>query len=202
MSKFLVSNFSKKLLIAHNFSTTVSGKGGKGQSNPIVPISFKLSRSKKSKSKGKEISKRKAKDVLSSQLPNGNDPPKIISKRSRKKPRTFANTDEHGLPLLNSKDCFRRVEFASKMLSKLEKDPTILDKIVFSDEGNFMLSPLKQSSAIKHTKSSQYDLLQRYGESRRLPQIVWLGMTTKYIIGPYFFNSYVTGGSSIVTFHV
>jgi hypothetical protein len=83
------------------------------------------------------------------------------------------------------------------MLAILEANPEILDKIIFTDEGNFMTNPSKNEQKdiedAKNMKSFHSDALKRYGESKRLPQIVWCGMTTKYIIGPYFFNSYVTG---------
>jgi len=91
-----------------------------------------------------------------------------------------------GLPILSERDCERRIIFAQQFLDLLDRDPTILDSIVFSDEGNFW--PITINGAPKKKNK-------RFNESEPVPTIVWCGMSSKEIIGPYFFNSYVTESS-------
>ena len=97
--------------------------------------------------------------------------------------------DQYGLPLLNHKDCSRRLQFSLTMMDLIEKDKKFLPSILFSDEGNFRV--FKDPS--RRNKDNK-----RFQESQNLPVIVWCGMTSKDIVGPYFFNSYVTGTVSLL----
>ncbi|CAG7821474.1 unnamed protein product [Allacma fusca] len=101
--------------------------------------------------------------------------------------RRIFKIDQYGLPVLNDKDCSRRLEFASKILRKLDQDKKLLQSVIFSDEGNFRVFKLPGSQAQKQQG--------RRNESSSLPVIVWCGMTSKDIIGPYFFNSFVNENS-------
>lgn len=111
-----------------------------------------------------------------------------------------------GLPSLSEGDCKRRVEFASKMLELLNKEPEIIHSIIFSDEGNFWPFSSKNRfsnlvSGPNSKKKNTHHNKKFYHESRPLPCIVWAGMTTKEIIGPYFFNSHVTGKFCILLYY-
>lgn len=88
------------------------------------------------------------------------------------------------LEALTKEDCDRRLFFAYKLLLMIDNEPDILDNILWTDECNFNLPKLP--SLISKPPVS---------ESESLPQIAWCGITTKGTIGPYFFNSHVTGAS-------
>jgi hypothetical protein len=96
--------------------------------------------------------------------------------------------DEYGLPALNEKDCARRLEFANKILRRIDADKKFLQSVIFSDEGNFRVFKAPGASSKKLVGI-------RRNESQTLPVIVWCGLTSKDVIGPYFFNSYVTESS-------
>jgi hypothetical protein len=103
-----------------------------------------------------------------------------------------------GLPSLKSKDRERRVLFAKSLLAILDKKPEILDSIIFSDEGNFwperpqvLLGGGTERGGGLNKK--RYFKKKMYAESSPLPTICWCGMTSKEVVGPYFFNSHVTG---------
>jgi len=103
-----------------------------------------------------------------------------------------------GLPYLTTKDCERRVIFAETMLNRIEKNPEILDSILFTDEGNFW--PDKPNIPIggnedRTLNKKRYFKKKVYEESRPLPTICWCGISSKEVVGPYFFNSHVTGWS-------
>lgn len=185
MSKFIIfpSSIRKQLLFPNRHfrsstreSSTTSNKGdGKklyendSQLPDSVPISLKPKPSKKSQS---------SKSILDKMIPGD----KAQTLPRGPKPRKFPNTDDAGLPLLTPKDCNARVLFSSKMLNLLEAHPELVDRIIFSDEGNFNLTPLPRSAREEDAgmiKSFHSDAISRYGESKRVPQIVWCGMTTK-----------------------
>jgi len=205
MSKFLGINALDKLtmIISRNYSSVRSGRGkGKSQGPtipqdpdistvfPPLPLHLKTSTAKQLHE------------------PSSSSSLTTSEKSSFKGKRNFAfpNMDHQGLPLLNAKDCFRRVEFASKMLQILKKEPEILDSILFTDEGNFHLSKSSRKPLDKEGQSKDSPLKgikpkgRKVAESQSLPQIVWCGMTSKHVIGPYFFNSYVTGEIFLLIF--
>jgi hypothetical protein len=207
MSKFTVSKLELRkrfLLLQTKFpisssTTTQSGKSKskstKKSGGPMgaVPTAVKASKSK--------ISKPSLFPVLSKSPPTTEKAAeKIIRKPELKKNKNkhnFANVDDQGLPCLNSKDCFRRVEFASKVLEIINCQPAVLDSIVFSDEGNFRLTQASKNRKIKppgeRREKPSHSTRRLTAESKPLPQIIWLGMSSKHIVGPYFFNSHVTG---------
>jgi hypothetical protein len=203
MSKFTVSKLELRkrfLLLQTKFpisssTTTQSGKSKskstKKSGGPMgaVPTAVKASKSKPS-----------LLPLLSFPTPTEKAAEKIIRKPELKKNKNkhnFANVDDQGLPCLNSKDCFRRVEFASKLLEIINCQPALLDSIVFSDEGNFRLTQASKNRKIKppgeRREKPSHSSRRLTAESKPLPQIIWLGMSSKHIVGPYFFNSHVTG---------
>jgi hypothetical protein len=93
---------------------------------------------------------------------------------------------------MNEDDFDRRQEFCEIWLTQLEKNPPIVDKIIWSDESDFKLSGSvnrhnctywarenpHQQAAVKHSNAGV---------------MVWCGMTSSGLIGPYFFETSVTG---------
>jgi len=193
MSKLFVQRIISPYSVHNLFSTSASGGGGKGKGSskrPVLPIGSVPLERKSSKSRNKKENK----NLRSSEI---DAKANLLVPKSNKNVRKFSNTDDNGLPLLSQKDCFRRVEFASRMLELFRLEPTILHSIIFSDEGNFRIHDKDKRHAKERKKGGSKKKLelmdQKIYESATLPQIVWCGMTTKLIIGPYFFNSHVTG---------
>lgn len=98
----------------------------------------------------------------------------------------FNGVGKDKLEPLNYMDCSRRENFAFKFLVQLQNEPDLLDRIIWTDEGIFNFPHVVD-------KSSE---MSQIAESAMLPQIVWCAVTTRGTIGPYFFNSHVTGLST------
>ena len=98
-------------------------------------------------------------------------------------------------PQLSDQDKQARVHFAHSCLSKLTEDAGYLKRIIYSDECSFSLSGdvNKQNCRIWGTERPQ--------EVYEVPQgahsiMVWCAISSRGIIGPYFFeNVSVTGES-------
>ena len=112
-----------------------------------------------------------------------------------------------GLPNLKPKECERRVVFAKSILPLLDQNPDLLNSILFSDEGNFwpekpevVVGGTAQNGGSRNKK--RYFKNKIYAESQPLPTICWCGMTSKEVIGPYFFNSHVTGWMCLFSFGI
>jgi len=73
------------------------------------------------------------------------------------------------------------------MLEIYQVDKDILNRTLFSDEGNFRILKLEKG------KKNRNKNKRKISESTPLPEIVWCAMTPKEVIGPYYFNSHVTG---------
>lgn len=142
-------------------------------------VGLKVSRKSRSKPDKDETNpeKRKNKKDKKSETPRQSTSTSTSKSRSSSRKRA-----KDRLEALSSQDRDRRVIFAYKLLLLVEDDPDILDNILWTDECNFNLPKL--TTLINKPPVA---------ESEMLPQIAWCGMSTKGTVGPFFFNSHVTG---------
>ena len=83
-----------------------------------------------------------------------------------------------------------RLEFVNTFLSHVADDENFLNRVLFSDESNFDTNPRinKQNDRIwRSEKPAACGVKEQYPKK----VCVWLGITTSFIIGPYFFDGTV-----------
>ncbi len=84
-------------------------------------------------------------------------------------------------------DCARRLEFAHWMLGWLERTPSLLDLIWFSDESHFHLDGHVNSQNCRYWGTDKpTDVLERPLHSAKVT--VWCALSSQGIIGPFFFE--------------
>lgn len=95
---------------------------------------------------------------------------------------------------LSDDDCDRRAQFATDGLERFEQDEHILDKIIWSDEADFKLNGTVNRHNCTYWASENP---QKQIPVKHSPQglMVWCGMTSTGLIGPYYFDGPVTGDS-------
>lgn len=95
---------------------------------------------------------------------------------------------------LNEDDPDRRIEFCEKLLTMSEEDYSIFDKIIWTDEAIFKINGhVNRHNSIYWASENPRIDIERYFN---VPGIcVWMGISSKGIIGPFFFSSTVTGKS-------
>lgn len=88
----------------------------------------------------------------------------------------------------------RRLQYCELMLNEFNEDPTIFHNIIFSDEAQFKLNGL-----VNRHNSVYYDTINPHiTVETQLNQpgvLVWAGLSSSGLIGPYFFEGNVTGQS-------
>lgn len=96
--------------------------------------------------------------------------------------------------LLNEDDFDRRVEYCETFLTLLQSDPDLIHRVIWSDEAIFKLDGNinRHNSTYWATQNPNIKWEQSM-ESAGLT--VWAGIWSQGVIGPYFFNSTVTGQS-------
>lgn len=97
---------------------------------------------------------------------------------------------------LNDDDPDRRMEFCKTLLTMIEEDDTILDKIIWAEKAIFKLNGHvnRHNSVYWATENPQIDIERAFN----VPGIcVWIGLSSHGIIGPFFFTSTVTGESYV-----
>ena len=95
---------------------------------------------------------------------------------------------------LNDDDPDRRIEFCETMLIMIEKNNSILDKIIWTDEAIFKLNGHvnRHNSLYLTSENPQIDIERDFSVAG---VYVWIGLSSYAIIGPFFFNSTVAGES-------
>lgn len=93
---------------------------------------------------------------------------------------------------LSDEDFTRRKEFCLTMLALFNENPSMVDKIVWSDESKFMLNgTVNRHNCCYYAYSNQHQLLPVINSKDGV--MVWCGLTSKGLMGPYFFDTSVTG---------
>lgn len=93
---------------------------------------------------------------------------------------------------LSDDDYDRRMEFCELWLNKFNEDDHVVDRILWSDESEFKLN----GTVNRHncTYWSRRNLhVQVPVKNSRQGVMVWCGMSSRGLIGPYFFHNSVTG---------
>ena len=95
---------------------------------------------------------------------------------------------------LSDDDLDRRQEFCESMIDRIQAEPGILDKIIWSDESEFKLNgTINRHNCRYWASTNPHELLPRSQYADGV--MVWCGITPSGIIGPYFFEGNVTGTS-------
>ena len=93
---------------------------------------------------------------------------------------------------LSDDDFDRRQEFCESMIDRIKAEPGILDKIIWSDESEFKLNgTINRHNCRYWASTNPHELLRRSQYAEGI--MVWCGITSSGIIGPYFFEENVTG---------
>ncbi len=95
---------------------------------------------------------------------------------------------------LSDDDFDRRLEFAQEMLVSFDENSTLLDKIIYSDESEFKLNGQvnRHNSCYWSSRNPHATAPVRHTSQGVM---VWCGITSTRIFGPYFFDENVTGES-------
>lgn len=98
------------------------------------------------------------------------------------------------LHALNEDDPDRRCEFADVFLNLLSEDSSLLNRIIWTDEAIFKLSGhVNRHNCVYYAVENPHVIIT---EEMNSPGIaVWAGIWVGGIIGPFFFDGNVTGGS-------
>ena len=95
---------------------------------------------------------------------------------------------------LSDDDFDRRQEFCESMIDRINAEPGILDKIIWSDESEFKLNgTINRHNCRYWASTNSHELIPRSQYADGV--MVWCGITSSGIIGPYFFEGNVTGTS-------
>ena len=95
---------------------------------------------------------------------------------------------------LSDDDFDRREEFCSTFLVKFEREPALLNKIISSDESEFKLNGvINRHNCCYWASTNQHEKLPVPDLHKRV--MVWCGLTSGGLIGPYFFDQNVNARS-------
>ena len=95
---------------------------------------------------------------------------------------------------LNEDDFDRRSEFCEIWLDKFENDSDLLDRIFWSDEAKFsMNSTVNQHNCTYWARENQHLNFEVPNNQQGI--MVWCGISSNGLIGPYIFNDTVSGSS-------
>jgi hypothetical protein len=99
---------------------------------------------------------------------------------------------------LSDDDFDRRAEFCTTFLAKLDQEPDLLDKVIWSDESEFKLNGVINRHNCCYWASSNPHIqipIKQFASGI----MVWCGITSAGIIGPYFFNETVVADNYLAT---
>jgi len=92
---------------------------------------------------------------------------------------------------LSEDDFVKRQEFCETMLALFDENPRLVDIILWSDESKFMLNgTVNRHNCFYYSYSNQHQLLPIINSKDGV--MVWCGLTSKGILGPYFFDETAT----------
>lgn len=95
---------------------------------------------------------------------------------------------------LSEDDFDRREVFCETLLEKFSKEPSMINKILWSDESEFKLNGvINRHNCSYWAFSNPHELIPVSNSKQGL--MVWCGLTSSGLIGPYFFDNSVTGES-------
>lgn len=98
------------------------------------------------------------------------------------------------LQQLNDEDVDRRLQFAEEQLLAIHQDQDYLDKIIFSDEAIFSLTGSVNKQNCRYWSDENPHFFTEAPVNA--PKVmVWAGIWSGGIIGPFFFDTTVTGDS-------
>lgn len=96
------------------------------------------------------------------------------------------------LHALNEDDFDRRSQFCEEFLVRLAADPTLPDRILWTDEASFKMNGLvNRHNSVYWSDTNPHLIVQQ--ELNAPGHNVWAGISSHGIIGPYFFHGTVTG---------
>ncbi|CAF0981669.1 unnamed protein product [Rotaria sp. Silwood1] len=95
------------------------------------------------------------------------------------------------LQSLNEDDPDRRLEFCEWILDSTEKDPTLLDQIWWTDEAIFKINGrINGHNCVYWSDANPHFIIE---QELNVPQvIVWGGIWSNGVVGPFFFEDNVT----------
>lgn len=97
---------------------------------------------------------------------------------------------------LKEGDYGERVKFCQWIVSEMDQDPEFLDKIFITDEAKFYMDGKVTSTHVRHWGLTPPDERNETPMDKR-GVMVWCGMTSKFMIGPFFFEDNVSQVSYI-----
>ncbi|CAF3181292.1 unnamed protein product [Rotaria sp. Silwood2] len=95
------------------------------------------------------------------------------------------------LQALNEDDPDRRTEFCEWVLDSFEEDPTLLDRILWTDEAIFKVNGrVNRHNCVYWSDTNPHLVIE---QELNVPQVVvWGGIWSNGVVGPYFFEGNVT----------
>ena len=95
------------------------------------------------------------------------------------------------LQALNEDDPHRRVEFCEWFLDSVDEDPTLLDRILWSDEATFYLNGhVNRHNCVYWSDTNPHFVIEQ--ELNALRVTTWGRIWSQGIVGPFFFENTVT----------
>lgn len=95
---------------------------------------------------------------------------------------------------LNDDDFDRRSEFCESWIEKFEEDPNLIDSIFWSDEAKFnMNTSVNRHNCTYWARENPHFKFEMPNTQQGI--MVWCGISSNGLVGPYFFNDIVTGPS-------
>ena len=94
------------------------------------------------------------------------------------------------LHALNEDDPDRRMEFCEWILNSTQEDPTLLDRILWTDEAIFQINGrVNRHNCVYWSDTNPHLIIE---QELHVPQVVvWGGIWSNGIVGPFFFESKV-----------
>lgn len=92
-------------------------------------------------------------------------------------------------------DYARRLHFCQEMSQKLNNDPTIMNKILWSDESLFFLNGTPNHQNYRYWSKSNPHWVTESKYINAPKVMIWAGIINSQIIGPYFFPANVNSES-------
>ncbi|CAF1568372.1 unnamed protein product, partial [Rotaria sp. Silwood1] len=95
------------------------------------------------------------------------------------------------LQALNEDDPDRRTEFCEWVLDSFEEDPTLLDRILWTDEAIFKVNGrVNRHNCVYWSDTNPHLVIE---QELNVPQVVvWGGIWSNGVVGPYFFEDNFT----------